>query len=151
MESKATVNRKSRSRYNASTHQIFAKRVLPHEEKLAASFYSAYQRDLQSEGTLEQQLIGDLVMNRLRKHRIDQYEAHQFTMARIRFDKEREDRLDRREARGTLLVAVPRQMRGVGEHDRMPPGHCISMLRVLKDGVQRNGPRFDALRMLERI
>src|SRR5260370_1931715 len=77
-----TPQGRARSAKNAMKHKFFVGRILPEEKKQASLFFDAFHQELQPKGALELEIIGDIVLNRLQKGRIDKYIAFEFEKSR---------------------------------------------------------------------
>jgi len=76
-----TPQGKARSSMNAFKHGANSRRILPEEAKLAAKFEKAFSAELHAQGLLESEIIGDLVVNRLQRRRIEAATTDQFQEA----------------------------------------------------------------------
>jgi hypothetical protein len=130
---------KARSSQNAVKHKILVGRILPEEKKQAALLLGAFQQELQSQGGLELEIVADIVLNRLQKHRIDKYAASEFekskTQRLVRW-------LERDECGGALYwlkqINSGRKFRGLDDR-RLPPDVCLEILVGLKNRIEKHG------------
>src|SRR5260370_39958902 len=72
-----------RSSQNSGKHLIFSGRVLEEEKKDAVFLTRALREQFRPQGALGNEMIDDLVINRIRKRRIDRYEAREFINASL--------------------------------------------------------------------
>lgn len=78
-----TPKGKSRSSRNAAKHWIEAGRILPDEQQDAAVLRYGFEEDFKPQGLMEEEVIDDLVFNRLIKRRIDIAFTREFSKASI--------------------------------------------------------------------
>ena len=76
-----TAKGRARSSQNAAKHWIESRRILPEEQDEAAILRSGFDADFKPEGLIEQEIIDDLVFNRLHKRRIDSACTREFSKA----------------------------------------------------------------------
>jgi hypothetical protein len=136
-----TPEGKRRSAQNASTHKIFAGRMFSEEQKEASKLYSRFREDLQPQSSLEIELIGDLVQNRLQARRIDKYWVHESSNAQLSALFEDFRRLDARYElfRPTVPVAAPED----GKRRPFHPMYCLWGLITLRETIKEHGARPD--------
>jgi hypothetical protein len=78
-----TSRGKARSSQNAAKHWIQSTRILPEEQKDAALLRSGFEEDFKPQGLSEQEIVDDLVFNRLHKRRIDIVFTREYSKATI--------------------------------------------------------------------
>jgi hypothetical protein len=138
-----TPQGKARSAQNASKHKILVGRILPEEKKQALFFYEAFQRELQPKGVLESEIVDDIVLNRLQKHRIDKCITNEFQKTSTRnTDSWIEDR-ERRMSEYWVRSSSARNRSRGQRLDRLPPEVCVVALEGLKANVQQKGVQPD--------
>jgi hypothetical protein len=100
-----TPRGKARSSKNAAKHWIEAGRILPDEQQDAAVLRSAFEEDFKPQGLIEEEIIDDLVFNRLIKRRIDIAFTREFSKASIETTIKEMDRRERPATQYWLRVA----------------------------------------------
>jgi hypothetical protein len=117
-------------------HKIFVGRILPEEKKQASLLFSAFQEELASHGALETEIVADIVLNRLQKHRIDKYVAYEFEKSSrnhfIGF-------LERHEHEMALYWRRHAIPGGWSDRVRLPPGVCVTILADLRNDIENRG------------
>jgi hypothetical protein len=130
---------KRRSARNSTKHGFFIARVLPDEEKEARTLHAGFVKELQPEGPVELEIIGDIVINRLQKKRLDRNEAYEFDLARRKLEEERLKLRDTQDTNGFLRIAETyhNPIAARSGRERLPPQHLIEVLRDLRDDVAK--------------
>jgi len=147
-----TPDGKRRSARNASTHKIFAGRILPDEEKEASRLFAQFQEDLRPQSSLEIEFIGDIVQNRLQARRIDKYLVHEVDKAQVPVLLEDLGQLDARYRSELFRPAAPLAASGDAGRRPLHPMYCVWSLSVLKENIEKHGTRPDGdLVVLDRI
>jgi hypothetical protein len=128
---------KRRSAKNSTKHGIFIARVLPEEEKEARVLHAGFVTELQPEGPVEMEIIGDMVINRLQKKRLDRHEAYEFDLARRKHEEERRKLHGTQDADGFLRIAksCDNPIAATLGRDRLPPTLLIDILRNFRGHV----------------
>jgi hypothetical protein len=124
---------KARSSRNSGTHLIFSRRVPERQEKEAAVLRRKLQEQFQPRGAFEEEIVYDLVINRMQKRRIDEYEAGEFDKANSFIVKARYKKDEFRQSQAWLRLASTGDEALETWHRRLPPSHCISFLGTLKE------------------
>jgi hypothetical protein len=145
-----TPRGKARSSHNAAKHWIESGRILPEEEKEAAILRSRFEEDFKPQGLIEEEVIDDLVFNRLIKRRIDVAFTREFSKASIETTIKELDRDERSATQYWLRIA------GLGNEystdreraERLRPDGCISALKGLQGRIRDRGVQPDDLAML---
>jgi hypothetical protein len=146
-----TARGKARSSQNAAKHWIESKRILPDEQEEAAILRSGLEEDFRPEGLIEQEIINDLVFNRLHKRRIDIATTREFSKATVEKAIELRENNERPVARYFLrLASVP------GSHsaelaERVRPDVCIKVLEALLKRIAARGPQSEDLALLRTV
>jgi hypothetical protein len=131
---------KRHSAKNATKHGFFITRVLPEEEKDARALHAAFIEEFQPAGRLEGEIVGDIVINRLQKRRIDRSYACAFDFAaRERAERRLELRASH-DANAYLRLAdtYANPIAARSGEDRLPSHHCTSLLRQLRNFAEEN-------------
>jgi hypothetical protein len=132
---------KRRSAQNASKHKIFAGRILPEEQKEAMKLFAQFQEDLQPECSLENEIISDLVLNRLQARRIDKHFVYEVRKAGVPAVLADLGQLDAR-YRANYIHSAVRLVASTPEdavRGAIHPGHCVWALEVLKANIVSHG------------
>jgi hypothetical protein len=136
-----TPTGKRRSAQNASKHKIFAGRILPEEQKEAIKLFAQFQDDLRPECSLENEIISDLVLNRLQGRRIDKHYIYEVRKAAVPTILADLGQLDARYRANYIHSAV--QLVASSPEDAVRgaihPGHCFWSLNVLKANIVSHG------------
>jgi hypothetical protein len=138
-----TSQGKINSSRNSGKHLIFSGRVLGEEKKEVIFLTRALQEQLRPHGVLEYEMIDDLVLNRIRKYRIENYETRQFGRATLHVAKHRYEQDEQRQAQAWLRAALSGDEALETWFDRLPPNHCVPFLRTLKEMIENRGPHPD--------
>src|SRR5579863_2887359 len=138
-----TPRGKARSSRNAAKHWIEPGRILPDEQKEAATLRSGFTDHLKPDGFIENEVIDDLTLNRLIKRRIDIAFTREFSKAAI----EKTIRLVENNERS----ATHYWLRAAGvagtypAHQELPerlrPELCITALEALEHRISDRGPQ----------
>jgi hypothetical protein len=140
---------KRRSAQNASKHKIFSARVLPDEQKEALKLFRQFEEDLRPECSLENEIIGNLVQNRLQARRIEKQYVFEVGKAAVPTFLDDLGQLDARYRANYFLSAV--QFAGstpeTAARGSIHPEHCVWSLQVLKADIEQNGahPKADLI------
>jgi len=147
-----TPGGKRRSAQNASTHRIFAGRILAEEEKEAARLFAQFQEDLRPESSLEIEFIGDIVQNRVQARRIDKYLVHEVEKANVTSLLEDLDRLDERYRSELFRPGAPTAAAEDAVRGALHPSFLVESLNVLKAVIEKRGARPDGdLTVMDRM
>ena len=146
-----TPRGKARSSRNAAKHWILSKRILPEEVAEAAILRSGFEEDLKPESLIEQEVIDDLVLNRLHKRRIDRIFTREFSKATIEKTIELNRNNERPLARYWLRQANLLRGRSAGPVERLRPEDCIYELQGLMKQIRDRGPAPEDLELLQAI
>jgi hypothetical protein len=134
-----TPQGKSRSSKNAAKHWIESQRILPDEQKEAASLRQGFADEFRPAGALEHELMDDLTLNRLIKRRIDAAYTREFSKARRKTDRDCTKTIERSARQywiSALQIRPPRLDTGLASD-------CARTLRLLSEALKRSnrGPR----------
>lgn len=132
---KAPRTRKTIARANPIKHWIEPGRILPGEEEEAAILHSGFLKDFEPQGLIGQEVICDLVLNRLIRRRIDVAFTREFSRARAQDLTEWFDNRDRTAVRDSYCSRGPLE--------RLRPELCIAQLESLVDRIASRGPEPD--------
>lgn len=147
-----TVAGKSRSSQNAAKHHIFSRGILENEKKEASKLYAQIQHDMRPRSALALELIGDLVLNRLQKHRIDAHAAHEFRKASLVAVLDESDKINERLRQLSPGPATAPDGANSGVRSVLVSNFRIIYLETLKRVVEERGPSPDEdLSFLDRI
>jgi hypothetical protein len=143
-----TPKGEKRSSQNAAKHWIESGRILPSEQKDAGFLRHGFMEDFPPEGLAANEVVDDLVMNRLIKRRIDVAFTREFSKASAVKDL---IWLDNHE--GTAIQYWRRMRQRYAEHGaRLRPDLCISGLETVRRRIEERGPQPDIdLPILRRI
>jgi hypothetical protein len=106
------------------------------QEKAAAALCRRLQKQFQPRGVAEGELIYDMAINRMQKRRIDEYAAREFDKACCLIVKERYERNQFLQSQAWLRLALTGDEALEAWRRRLPPNHCISFLRKLKEMLE---------------
>jgi hypothetical protein len=145
-----TPRGKARSSQNAAKHWIEAGRILPEEQKEAAILRGRFEEDFKPQCLIEEEVIGDLVFNRLIKRRIDVAFTREFSKASIETTIKELDRDERPATQYWLRIAgLWNEYRTDRERaERLRPDGCISALKGLQDRIRDRGVQPQDLAVL---
>jgi hypothetical protein len=146
-----TPRGKARSSQNAAKHWIESRRILPEEQEEAAILRSGFEQDFKPEGLIEQEIIDDLVFNRLHKRRIDIATTREFSKATVEKAIDLRENNERAVARYWLRVANMLGRHSFEPAERVPPGLCISALQGLMKRIGHRGPQPEDLELLRTV
>jgi hypothetical protein len=142
-----TPRGKARSSQNAAKHWVESKRILPGEEHEAAILRNAFMKDFNPEGSIEHEIIDDIVLNRLIKRRIDIAFTRKSSNQLIDTIINEVDHNEHVAAQYWLRMAgLGNEYRTDGEQaERLQPDLCISILKQLQCRIRESGvqPRED--------
>jgi hypothetical protein len=143
-----TPGGKARSSQNAAKHWIESRRILPEEQNEAAILRSGFEADFQPEGLIEQEIIDDLVFNRLHKRRIDLAFTREFSKAIVEKAIELRENNERSVTRYWLRLANLPGRHLLEPAERVRPDVCIWALEQLIEGIGERGPDPEDLKLL---
>jgi hypothetical protein len=146
-----TPGGKARSSRNAAKHWVLSKRILPEELEQAAILRNGIEEDLKPEGLIEQEIIDDLVLNRLHKRRIDILFAKEFSKANIKKSLALNENNERPLVRYLLRRANLLRGQSAEPARRLRPVDCIHELEGLMKQIGHRGPQSDDLELLQAI
>lgn len=146
-----TPKGKARSSRNAAKHWIESGRILPGEQKEAAILRSGLTEDFNPQGTIENELIDDLTMNRLIKRRVDKAFTREFSKAAFGNEMQFVENIENSNLQYWLRFAGRRYWphRELGE--RLRATQCIEELKALKLQISVRGPQPEDATMLQCI
>ncbi len=136
-----TPRGKARSSQNAAKHWIESGRILANEQQEAAILRRGFTGDFNPEGLIENEVIDDLVFNRLIKRRIDNAFTREFSKAFIEKTVELRENGERPVARYWLHLAGAPGRRSAEPAERLSPSGCIQVLQALKKRIGDQGPQ----------
>jgi hypothetical protein len=132
-----TPRGKKRSSQNAAKHWIESGRILPSEQEDAGFLRHGFMEDFNTEGLAENEVIDDLVLNRLIRRRIEVAFTREFSKASAVKDL---NWLDNHE--GTAIQYWSRLRQVYPEHGaRLRPDLCISGLEEVRRRIEERGPQ----------
>jgi len=145
-----TPRGKARSSQNAAKHWIESCRILPQEQKEATLLRKGLVEDFDPQGTMENELVDDMTLNRLIKRRIDIAFTREFSQAANQKTAGSIGAYDGLSTQFWLgAVDAKYGYRGEGRLDqRLPPDACIAFLEVLKRRIGERGPTPEDLAQL---
>jgi hypothetical protein len=145
-----TARGKARASQNAAKHWVESKRILPGEQQEAAILRNGFTKDFSPEGAIENEVIEDLVFNRLIKRRVDIAFTREFSKASIETTIKELDRHERATAQYWLRIAgLENEYRTDRESaERLGPDDCISALEGLQRRIRERGVQLHDLAML---
>jgi hypothetical protein len=143
-----TQKGKARSSQNAAKHWIESKRILHEEQDEAAILRSGIEVDLKPEGLMEQEIIDDLVFNRLHKRRIDSAFTREFSKAIVEKAIELREENERSVSRYWLRLANLPGRHLLEPAERVRPDICIWALEQLIERIGERGPDPEDLKLL---
>jgi hypothetical protein len=145
-----TPRGKARSSQNAAKHWIESGRILPEEQKEAAILRSGFADYFKPEGLIEEEVIDDLVFNRLIKRRIDKAFTREFSKATIQKTIKLLEDHERSYTRYWLRNSDSwgRNLAGREQAERLRPDSCIVVLEKLKRRIGERGPQPQDLNLL---
>ena len=146
-----TPRGKARSSQNAAKHWVESRRILPEEREEAAFLRSGFEEDFKPEGLSEQEVIDDLVFNRLQKGRLDRVFTGEFLKATIEKTLELYENNDRPGARYFLRRAKLLRGHSAEPAERLRPVDCIHELQELMKRIGDRGPQPEDLEFLQAI
>jgi len=147
-----TPRGKARSSQNAAKHWIESGRILPEEQKEAATLRNGFAEDFKPEGVIENEVIDDLTLNRLIKRRIDLAYTREFSKAAV----EKQVRLLENDERSVTQYWL--RTAGIAgaypvhkeQSERLRPDSCITALEALRGRISDRGPRPEDAAALRR-
>lgn len=147
-----TVKGKARSSENAAKHWIESGRILPSEQEEAALLRRGFTEDFKPEGLAENEVIDDLVLNRLIKRRIDRAFTREFLKAgaakSLTFLESKESTETQYWLRSNFSSGTDPD----GQGARLSPPACVVALKALKCKIGERGPQLEEdLAALHRI
>jgi hypothetical protein len=145
-----TARGKARASQNSAKHWVQSGRILPGEQQEAAILRNGFTKDFNPEGSIENEVIEDLVFNRLIKRRIDLAFTREFSKASIETTIKELDRDERATTQYWLRIAgLENQYRTDREPaERLGPLDCISALEGLQRRIRERGVQPHDLGML---
>ncbi len=143
-----TPKGKARSSQNAAKHWIESRRILPEEQDEAAILRSGFEADFKPEGLIEQEIIDDLVFNRLHKRRIDSAFTREFSKAIVEKAIELREDNERSVTRYWLRLANLPGRHLLEPTERVRPDICIWALEQLIERIGERGPDPEDLKLL---
>ena len=145
-----TSKGKSRSSRNAARHWIEAGRILPDERQDAAVLDCGFEEDFKPQGLMEEEVIDDLVFNRLIKRRIDIAFTREFSKASIETTIKEIELRERSVIQYRLRIAQLSNHYPIegGGAERLSPSACISALRGLQGRIRDRGVQPQDLEMI---
>jgi hypothetical protein len=146
-----TPRGKVRSSQNAAKHWIQSRRILPDEQEQAAILRSGFEIDFKPEGLIEQEIIDDLVFNRLHKRRIDMVMTREFSKASVEKAISLRENKERPVARYWLRLASVLDRHSFEPAERVRPDVCIWALEQLIERIGHRGPDAEDLALLRLV
>jgi hypothetical protein len=146
-----TPRGKARSSRNSAKHWIESRRILPDEQQEAAILRSGLEEDFRPEGLIEQEIVNDLVFNRLHKRRIDIATTREFSKATVEKAIELRENNERSVAHYFLRLASVPGNHSAEPAERLRPDVCINVLEALLKRVGGRGPHSEDLALLRTV
>jgi len=134
-----TPQGKRRSARNASKHKILVGRILPEEANAAYCIWEELVKDLNPRGVLAQEIVLDLVLNRIQRRRIENYGVTEIVKDREHCFENFVNALDQGLAEPWLRLMDTRNGDSV-VRKRLTPEACVDVLGRLREDVQERGP-----------
>jgi hypothetical protein len=145
----STPKGKARSSRNAAKHWIESGRILPEEQQDAAILRGGFEEDFKPQALIEDEIIDDLVLNRLIRRRIDIAFTREFSKARIETVVQGMDRREHPAIQYCLRIATLSNQEGWAE--RLSPSGCISALKGLQDRIRDRGMQREDLKTISNV
>ena len=136
-----TPKGKARSSKNAAKHWIESGRILPEEEQDAAILRRGLEGDFKPQSLIEEEVIDDLVFNRLIKRRIDIAFTREFSKASIETTIKEMDHRERSSVQYWLRMAGLSDEYST-ERERaeaLNPDDCVTALKTLHGLIRERG------------
>ena len=148
-----TPKGKARSSQNAAKHWIESGRILPEEQREAAILRRGFEDDFKPQGLIEEEVIDDLVFNRLIKRRIDIAFTREFSKASIETTIKEMDHRERSSIQYWLRIAgLSNEYRTERERaEPLNPDDCIPALKTLQSLIRERGVQPEDLPKLRDI
>jgi hypothetical protein len=148
-----TPKGKARSSKNAAKHWIESGRILPEELQDAAILRRGLEDDFKPQGLIEEEVIDDLVFNRLIKRRIDIAFTREFSKASIETTIREMDRRERSSIQYWLRIAgLSNGYRTEQERaEPLNPDNCILALKNLHGLIRERGVQPEDLLKLREL
>ena len=140
-----TPQGKSRSSKNAAKHWIESQRILPDEQKEAASLRQGFADEFRPAGALEHELMDDLTLNRLIKRRIDAAYTREFSKAAVEKTIRLQENYERAAAQYWIRAAG---LLGSYPAERLRPDLCVRGLEEVKRGIEDHGAQPNDLKLM---
>jgi len=148
-----TAKGRARSSQNAAKHWITSGRILKTEQRDAAILRGGFVEDFKPQGTIENEMIDDLVFNRLIKRRIDSAFTREFSKANMEkllsaMEKSERSLTHYFHRYGDEVGALGREWK---KGERLCPEECVQSLEALGFEIAGRGPKPEDLLELRRI
>jgi hypothetical protein len=148
-----TPKGKARSSKNAAKHWIESGRILPEEEHDAAILRRGLEGDFKPQSLIEDEVIDDLVFNRLIKRRIDIAFMREFSKASI------ENTIKEMDHRERSSVQYWLRMAGLSDEystereraEALNPDDCVTALKTLRGLIRERGIQPEDLQKLREL
>jgi hypothetical protein len=148
-----TPKGKARSSKNAAKHWIESGRILPEEEHDAAILRRGLEGDFKPQSLIEDEVIDDLVFNRLIKRRIDIAFTREFSKASIETTIKEMDHRERSSVQYWLRMAGLSDEYST-ERERaeaLNPDDCVTALKTLRGLIRERGVQPEDLQKLREL
>jgi hypothetical protein len=132
---------KSRSSQNAAKHWIESGRILPLEQKQAAFLRHGFVEDFNPQGLTDNEVIDDLVLNRLIRRRIDVAFTREFGKARVAKTLSSVDNFQSTAVAYFFRSGLSSDSRNDGP--RLRPDRCIRALEALRERIKDRDLKAD--------
>ena len=148
-----TPRGKARSSQNAAKHWIESGRILPEELKDAAILRRGLEDNFKPQGLIEEEVIDDLVFNRLIKRRIDIAFTREFSKASVETTIREMDHRERSSIQYWLRIAgLSNEYRTEQERaEPLNPDDCIPALKQLQSQIRDHGVQPEDLLKLREL
>jgi hypothetical protein len=141
-----TLSGRARSSRNAAKHWINSRRILPEEQEDAAILRSGFEEDFKPLGLSEQEIVDDLVFNRLHKRRIDIVFTREYSKATIEKTIELSSERPLDQYLGNLLSGHSAE-----PAERLHPDVIVHVLEDIVKAIDCRGPQAQHLTLLRGI
>jgi hypothetical protein len=138
-----TARGKARSCKNAATHWIESGRILQSEQEVAGFLRHGFMEDFNPQGLAENEVIDDIVMNRLIRRRTDVAFTREFSKASAVKSLIWLENHEGSAIRFWLRSSFSRGRHPSEQGPRCRPDLCIEELEALRDRIKERGPQPD--------
>lgn len=129
---------KTKASGNARKHGGLADRILPEEGEAARKLVRGFERTLLPQGPIEKAEVFNLVMDYVRLHRIDRFDAAQTAAARLRAMLESTEKTDARQLRSFFARPVRAEGENIENLNSAPSRPCLTLLEKLARSLRNS-------------